>query len=253
MRWFFSLLLLTNLALAGWFFWQSEAPQPVLELPKDSTERRLQLLSELPRQSLQPIRHEVNTPETPPPTNNAVPVAGTTSSEPFTVVEELPTEDHMVTCVRVSPIANAADAKILTRKFEQANLTVLDSGEGFTERQTYWVMIPPYTTEKAARDAAAQLAKAKVRDFLVVRSGEFEKGISLGLFSQKEGAENRLREINALKLHIGRPEMRLRTSSVRSHWLITQVKGDDALKALQIQLEAEGVLGTPVECPAITR
>lgn len=251
MRWFFSLLMLTNLVLAGWLFWQAKEPQLQHQPTKqDIVEGRLQLLSELPQQSLRLSPPVVNTSEEAPSTTpDTTSETGTPSSEASTVTEKVPTEGQVTTCLRISPLAKAADVDTLARKLVQSNLTVLDSGEGFTERQTYWVMIPPYKSAKAARDATAELAKAKVRDFLLVRSGEFENAISLGLFSQKEGAESRLREINALNLNIRKPEIRPRTSSVRSHWLTTRVRGGDELKTLQQQLVAEGMQSTTVECP----
>jgi hypothetical protein len=249
-RWFFYLLILTNLVLAGWLYWQTEAPQQREPMKQDLVQGRLQLLSELPQQSLQPIPHVSTTPEAlSPATADTTSDRETPSSETAMVTEMIPAEGQVATCIRISPLAKAANVDTVTRKLVQANLTVLDSGEGFTERQTYWVMIAPYKSDKAAREAAAELARVKVRDFLLVRSGEFENGISLGLFSQKEGAESRLREINALKLNIRKPEIRLRTSSVRSHWLTTRVRGEDALKTLQNQLVAEGMQSTTVECP----
>lgn len=249
MRWFFILLTLTNLALAGWLYWQAEAPRPVPEPAKlDSAQRKLQLLGELPQQSLRPIPHVASASEEPSATNNTELTAEATPSELATAKEDVPNEASAI-CMRISPLTKAADVESIARKLEKLNLPVVDSGEGVTERQTYWVVIPPYKTNKLARDASAQLAKAKVRDFLVVRTGEFENGISLGLFSQKEGAENRLREILALNLNIRRPEIRLRASTVSSHWLIARVSDHEAFKTLQQQIDAEGLQGTPVECP----
>lgn len=250
MRWFFILLTLTNLALAGWLYWQAEAPRPVPEPVKhDSAQRKLQLLGELPQQSLRPNPHVASASEEPLATNNTELTADAPPSKLAAVEEDVPNEVPEAICMRIAPLAKVADVESIARKLEKLNLPVVDRGEGVTERQTYWVVIPPYNTNKLARDASAQLAKAKVRDFLVVRSGEFENGISLGLFSQKEGAENRLREILALNLNIRSPEIRLRASTVSSHWLILRASDHEALKTLQQQIGAEGLQGTPVECP----
>lgn len=251
MRWFFYLLILANLALVGWLSWQAQSPQfPPVPVNQNSAQGRLQLLSELPRESLRPIPHRVDTIEVQPAaTTETTSVAEITAAEPAAVVENLPTEEPPATCVRISSVAREADIETLMQKLAQSNLTVLEKGEGITERQTYWVVITPYKTDKAAREVAAQLAKAKVRDFLVVRSGEFKNGISLGLFSQRAGAENRLREILALKLSIRKPEIRLRTSPVQSLWVTTRVGDDDSLKTLQRQLAIEGLQSTTVECP----
>ncbi len=250
MRWFFSLLVLTNLALAGWLYWHDDTrpAEPVLS-GNASVQGRLQLLGELPSSSLHPIPQI----EPPPLSTSPAVTAEASSSEPSTATEKPAGIEQLASCVRVSSLARPADVEALQLKLTQANLTVLDSGEELTERQTYWVMIPPYKTANAARDAATLLAKAKVRDFLVIRSGDFKNGISLGLFSQKEGADSRLQEIMALKLNIRQPEVRQRSSSAHSYWLITRVSSDDMRNTLQQVITAEGLQSSTVECPALTR
>ncbi len=254
MRWFFLLLLLTNLALAGWLYWHDDAQsaEPVMS-GNSSGQGRLQLLGELPSTSLHPIPASESTVETPPPATSPSHAAEAPNLEPSTAKEKPAGKEQQALCVRVSSLPRLAELEDLRLKLAQANLTVFYSGEEIIERQTYWVMIPPFKTSNAARDAAALLAKAKVRDFLVIRSGEFKNGISLGLFSQKEGADSRLQEIMALKLNIRQPEVRQRTSSVHSYWLITQVSSDEMRNTLQQVITAEGLQATPVECPVITR
>lgn len=252
MRWFFTLLLLTNVLLAGWLYWHSDAsPSAQPTLSPAPAQRRLQLLTELPVQSLQPIAQGSSAPDTLPPTHDNVGAEPVAEHPPLpdSVPEAPPPQEQALVCLQIYLLSKADDAEALAAKLSQAGLPMLGTGEGMAERQTYWVMIPPYQNSKTVRDAAAQLAKAKVRDFLVIRSGEFENGISLGLFSQKEGAESRLREIVGLKLNIRRPEIRLRTATVRSHWLITGVNGEEAVRTLQRKLDAEGLQTVPVECP----
>lgn len=248
MRGFFFLLILTNLALAGWFYWQTEPPLSATQPPsRGASPGGLKLLSELPPPSLQPVQAPT-TPITPPTANGGASSLATESagSEP---AEETAAEGQIAICQRINPIAKVSDMEAVAGKLLQANFTVLERGEGDVERQTYWVMVNPYQTEKAARGVAAQLAKAKVRDFLVIRSGEYENGISLGLFSQKEGAENRLREISALKLNIRKPVIRQRTASVHTHWLTVRLSGDHELSALLTLLDAEGLQSSAVACP----
>lgn len=250
MRWFFFLLLLTNLALAGWLYWQDriQQVQPV-SVVQETNQGRLTLLNELPSESLEILPQESIKPVSPKSDIDTASSQAASSSEAATAVIGSVPGENTTTCVRIAPLPKDSDVELLARRLTQVNLTVLSSGEGFTERETYWVMVPPYKSEKEARNAAAQLAKAKVRDFLVIRTGEFINGISLGLFSQKDGAENRLREIMALKLNIRKPEIRPRTTSVRSHWLEVRVSGNEELKTLQRQLEPDGLQSVLVACP----
>lgn len=247
MRGFFWLLVITNLSLAGWLYWRAETEQTTVEsVVQNPANERLQLLSELPQGALRSIPHVASAPEVPP---SAADVTPDSAPGGPTAETGVPDKAQVSACMRISPLAKQTDVEALKKKLLQPKLSVLDSGEGFTERETYWVMIPPYKTAKDARDAATELAKAKVRDFVVVRSGEFENALSLGLFSQKEGAEQRLQELGGLKLNIRRPEIRNRTSSVRSYWLTIRVIGQDTLSALQQQLIAEGLQSTAVDCP----
>lgn len=254
MRWFFSLLVLTNLVLAGWLYWHDDTrPAGQVLSGNESGQGRLQLLGELPSSSLHPIPQIESTVETPPLSASSAVTAEAPTPEPSTAKEKPATKEQQDSCVRVSSLPRLADLESFQLRLAQSNLTVLDSGEEIIERQTYWVMIPPYKTVNAARDVAALLARAKVRDFLVIRSGDFKNGISLGLFSQKEGADSRLQEIMALKLNIRQPEVRQRTSSVHSHWLITRVSSDDMRNTLQQIITSEGLQASPMACPAITR
>lgn len=250
MRGFFFLLILTNLALAGWLYWQDRVREvPPLSEAQETNQGRLYLLNELPPESLQTIPQEPATADMQKPDLDRASSKAPSTTGPETVIEGPAPLVNTVTCMRIAPLPKQSDVEVLTRKLTQESLAVLNSGEGFTERETYWVMITPYKSEKEARNAAAQLAKAKVRDFLVIRTGEFVNGISLGLFSQKEGAENRLREIQSLNLKIRKPEIRPRTTSVRSHWLEVQLSGNEELKTLEHQLEPYGLQSMQVACP----
>lgn len=231
MRWFFFLLLLSNLSLAGWIYWQFEVTPTHPDAPIESRNQdgRLRLLSEMSPQERLPIRVDAkSTTETP-----AVPVAAisdTHSSE--TIIEERPAAAALA-CLRITTSTKSPDFEEIAKKAGKPDLKLLGSGEEPVTRQSYWVYIPPYKTANAVRGASAQLAKAKVRDFLVVRSGEYKHGISLGLFSQRERAERRLQEILGLKLSIRRPEIQPRSSTSSGYWMLVQLVDGEALAALQ--------------------
>lgn len=207
---------------------------------------RLRLLSELSPQERLPLRVDDHSqqPQVPP----AIPEASDTVPTEV-IVEETATESATSVCLRITATVNPPDLKSIATKADKLDIKELDSGEESLLRESYWVYIPPYKTANAVREASAQLAKAKVRDFLVIRSGEYKHGISLGLFSQRERADRRLQEILALKLSVRRPEIQPRSSSLRGYWMVVQVAGTEEQQTLQSILEADGYQVKAVDCP----
>jgi hypothetical protein len=59
----------------------------------------------------------------------------------------------------------------------------------------YWVMIPPLDNPEAAANLVQQLRERGVKDLRRFVRGKQKNGISLGVFSKRENAERRRREI----------------------------------------------------------
>lgn len=65
-----------------------------------------------------------------------------------------------------------------------------------TPASNYWVYIPPQPSKQDAERKAAELKKFKVPEFFIVQdAGEMRFSISLGIFSSREAAEERLEEL----------------------------------------------------------
>lgn len=260
MRWIFILLALANIGLAAWFFWGHE-PMPSADsspVVLDSGERRLRLLRELPSSELvvldQSNAERPSLPAEPPPQLTALVAGepGTTGDEPTPggdTPPDAPAVAQSVSCVRIANIDKKAVRDALATKLLAQELTVLERGEAFEERQTYWVYIPPLKSTAAAREVITTLTKLKQRDFMLVRVGEFENAISLGLFSQQEGAEKRLKEINALGLKTRPAEMRTRTTSFRSYWLLAKTQSEEEERQLNALIPPTISPLLPTDCP----
>lgn len=247
MRWLFSLLLITNLSLGGWIYWQSTGAPAVTAPIETGGQGRLRLLSEMSPQERLPIPVDDDQQE---PQAPAAPEAITAAAPSDADLEQpAPEVAQLTVCLRITSAAKRPDFESIAKSVEQLDMKQLDSGEETLTRESYWVFIPPYKTASAARDVSAQLAKAKVRDFLVVRSGEYKHGISLGLFSQRERADKRLQQVLALKLAIRRPEIQTRSTSMQSYWMVLQLSGEEGQKSLQTRLEADGYQVMAVACP----
>lgn len=62
----------------------------------------------------------------------------------------------------------------------------------------YWVYLPSYPDRDAAREASRVLAASGIRDYFIINDDEERNGISLGLYSRKQGSEQRRMEIAKL-------------------------------------------------------
>lgn len=253
------LLVLANIGLAAWFFWD-RAPMPLSDsspVAHHSGERRLRTLRELPSSEL--VVLETSNAE--PPSLPAEPLPQLTAlvaGEPDATVEPAPEGDTLpevpavaqsASCLRIANIDKKVVRDTLAAKLLAQDLMVLERGEAFEERQTYWVYLPPFKSAAAAREGIATLTKLKQRDFMLVRVGEFENAISLGLFSQQEGAEKRLKEINALGLKTRPAEIRTRTASFRSYWLLAKTLSEEEAHRLRALIPTTVSPPLPADCP----
>lgn len=204
MRGFFVLLLITNLLFVGWqigFEPQSEEVPPYsgMALANDG----LYLLSELdeakrpPQRKFIPLEDkaieapepkiELIAPEAPAETADLVASSGTTH------------------CYQSTPLVTLKEAKALQETL--LNLGIQDSRRETiqTHKVNYWVMLKPYKSLDKANEAADMLKKQRIKDFFIVRSGRYENAVSLGVFSTKERAEKRYKQIAGLKLQLRKP------------------------------------------------
>lgn len=246
LRTLFLLLLLVNLAVAGWWLWDSRQPKQGLPVQLlDQTAGRLRLLQELPASER---AAPVVTPEPQPlleePRGDSV-QGGADTAEAQTTAEP----QVAVSCYRIADIGRKDQRDALASKIAALDIAVLERGEEFNERESYWVYIPPLKNSNVAQQVIAALARAKVRDYLLVRSGEYQNAISLGLFTQRDGADKRLEEISALHLKAPRPQLRSRTSTYRSYWMLIKGQQYPSEAPLLGLLQKEKRIATGVDCP----
>ena len=204
MRGFFVLLLITNLLFVGWqigFEPESEDPPPYggMALANDG----LYLLSELDEEKRPPQRTfiplEDKSTETPAPEVELI--AAETVVEPSVAV----TLSTTTLCYQSSPLVTLKEAKALQESLVKLGIEDSRRETIQTHKVNYWVMLKPYKSLDKANEAADILKKQRVKDFFIVRSGSYENAVSLGVFSTKERAEKRYKQIAGLKLRLRKP------------------------------------------------
>ncbi|MBE0511234.1 MAG: SPOR domain-containing protein [Chromatiales bacterium] len=205
MRGFFILLILSNILFFSWVLYIGERDEPAIP-SVDMPGNRLVVLSEIPTDERPPLRQgqvERAAPSTPARILEESPLAGIPSMR----------------CVTVTNIANTADRDSLLIRLRELSASQIEIGEEGGTRSNYWVLLPAFRSRGEADAMANRLTGLQVRDFFVVRSGEHENAISLGVFSSMERAQSRQTQINTLKLSGVKPEIEIMQLPTRSHWL----------------------------------
>lgn len=234
MRWFFALLLLTNVAFFGWQTWLAEPVSSVrVSYAGTKPEHGLVLLTELPPEQKPRLRDSAEStaavdedavvepaPEE-PDVNSAVVASG---RSPDTPAAEFGTN----ACYQSGGYDSAAELKGISKALKGYGATDLDSHSIPGVRRSYWLMLPPYKSREKAVAAAKILQGRKVKDFFIIRSGEFENAVSLGVYSSMERAQHRAGEITALKLRLRTPQIEVREIETQQHQLRFMLQSDDA-------------------------
>lgn len=80
----------------------------------------------------------------------------------------------------------------------------------------YWVLLPPYENASAANEVVKQLKSRDVIDVQRFYKGEFQNGVSLGIYNQRYNAEKRRAQIETKGFSA---EVVPRYNEVRSYWI----------------------------------
>lgn len=196
------ILLLANLLVAAFFMGSAYWPQAAAEKTASMNVDRLSLRS----QSALPEPKD-----TPPP---AV-------APPVPVAEAL--------CVEWRGLNPEEFARVR----EQLKALVGEQVMSFTEvplNTRRWVIFPPLPSAQSAAAKLAELAAAGVQDAFVVKNGDWQNAISLGLYANDEAAGRRVREVEAKGVLGTRVEVLPRQGT--EYYFVIRSEDPDALKSL---------------------
>jgi len=91
------------------------------------------------------------------------------------------------------------------------------------EQQRYWVYIPSLKNRSEAIAKSKLLAKKKIKDYYIIRTGSKYNGISLGHFKEKVHAYRRLDNLKALGFDV---EIEPIYQTYTVHWLDYELAGE---------------------------
>lgn len=208
MRGFFFLLLLTNVGLFAWQYWlalENATPPPAPYAGIALKSEGLKLISELSQEQ----RPAQRAPLTIDERGERRPAAGVEQIEArSSPASEAPTLVEAGTgnkCFQSSLLADLDEAKRLQARIGKLGIKESQRRTVETTKVNYWVKLNPYDSRAKAREAAEILRKNRIKDIFIVRSGRHENAVSLGVFSTRERAEQRYKEITGIKARLRKP------------------------------------------------
>ena len=202
MRIFFLFLLILNLLFAGWQYYQPEMLMSSMSSLPDNIQS-VMLLSEQ---------------------NAAVSVNEPTDDEDREVVKIDEKVAVLVSsCFTLGPFRDEESIKevegVLQPIVKQLKMRTREE----KELHRYWVYLPAMENRQLAIAKSKELAKHKIKDYYIVRSGENNNSISLGHFREKNHAERRKQKLKKAGFD-AELEMIYRTYNL--YWLDYSIEGD---------------------------
>lgn len=202
----FLALLLANLGLLAWQAWvvptRTRVAQPApFDLPKAPALKLWQ-----PGDASAP--------------SATVPAVARTTSAPAA--------DEPV-CVEYGPFTDQAGATAAAAPLQQQGVAFEIAPQSAVVADSYRVYFPPFPTFAAARNMASRLRQAGVNDIYIIRDGSERNAVSVGVFNDRKGAEQRRQRLNGLGF---KPQVEVRDQhQASSYWIkTTAAAGADLLR-----------------------
>jgi cell division septation protein DedD len=205
MRWIFWTLLLGNLLVGAWWIapWRAPAPVPVQLAPVTDTSHAepFRLLSEMKPEEL----------------------ASRSPAQP--VLEPAPTDTPQALCVMVGAFADEVRAQDFIARLAVLDVAAFLNPVDLSVGEGYWVYLEPLVSREESRRRLAELQDRGV-DSYIIPKGELENGISLGMFTKRDLAELRLKELVDLGINAKIQEIK---RSYREIWVMLGVQEEQKI------------------------
>lgn len=215
MRWFFWTLLMLNAVAAYWFSSAADHRRDVVSnltsvIPAEQSSKveELQLWAESPlADERKVVAEEANQQQ----------VEKLSLSEPDRHISDMPVDEEV--CRQLGPFEPQTVARILLELGDRANeILVINKEEVVSEG--FWLIMQPRETRAETELLLKSLHDRNIESYLIT-DGEYENGITLGVFSGKENADSYQDKLSAEGV---KSVLIPRTKVEKKVWV--QLKGD---------------------------
>ncbi len=107
-------------------------------------------------------------------------------------------EAEKIFCISFGPFAKRKQADELSRWLEKRKIHTNQKAEDGKQNQMFWVYLSASESEEDAMAAIEDLKGKGVQDYQLIKKGNLQNSISLGLFSTQSAVNNRLNELKSI-------------------------------------------------------
>lgn len=216
MRGFFFLLLLSNVSFFAWQYINERTQSEPVDIYRGiaMVSNGLTLINELPEEERPPLIDGATEDEAEPDEKSSSDEATKQAvvekaEEPPQAPQQEKSNDTPVTtvCYRIGHIETKSDLEGLISRLKRNGASNIEHTQHQVDEENYWVILPPYPNRKTANDAAEILNRKGIKDFFIVRTGQHQNAISLGVYSTRGRAMVRYNEVANLKARLRKPEI----------------------------------------------
>ena len=202
---------------AGFFIWQADvfslrAPTSTAsKIQVDPNIPQLTLLKDVSKDKLKETEKKPKPKEKPKPKTQvakANPKATTkNSAKPI--------------CYALGPFDGLPQAKNIATKLQDLGAFTSERSETSESPMGFWVYLKSSKSWKDAKDKVIELEQKGVKDMFIVGRGNMKNAVSLGLYKNKEGAQDR---INQLKKLGENPKIQTQYKQMDQYWIDIDVE-----------------------------
>ena len=200
---------------AGFFIWQADvfslrAPSTkASQLQVDPNIPQLTLLNDVSKEKLKELEKK---PKTKPKPKTQVAKA---NPKPTSKNSGKPI------CYALGPFDGLPQAKNISTKLQDLGAFTSERPETTESPMGFWVYLKSSKSWKDAKDKVIELENKGVKDMFIVGRGTMKNAVSLGLYKNKEGAQDR---INQLKKLGEDPKIQTQYKQMDQYWIDIDVE-----------------------------
>ena len=205
---------------AGFFIWQADvfslrAPSgPGSLIQTDPNVPQLTLLNDVSKDKLKE-KEKKPKPKAKPKPKPKTQVAKAKSKLPSSKKAGKPI------CYALGPFDGLPQAKNIATKLQDLGAFTSERSESTESPMGFWVYLKSSQSWKDAKEKVIELEKQGIKDMFIVGRGAMKNAVSLGLYKNKEGAQDR---INQLKKLGEKPKIQTQYKQLDQYWIDIDVE-----------------------------
>ena len=151
----------------------------------------------------------------------------TAKSKPETRVAKINTKpsdnksDGKPICYALGPFDGLPQAKNISEKLQNLGAFTSERSSTTESPMGFWVYLESSKSWKDAKEKVIALEKEGVKDMFIVGRGAMKNAVSLGLYKNEEGAEDRIKQIKKLG---EKPKIQTQYKQVDQYWIDIDVE-----------------------------